>query len=38
MAQNLAKNNYDAFCKQSEEYIKKSFLAERLFAPDRGGE
>ena len=38
MAVSLAKGDNTQFCKLSEEYIKKTFLTNKLFAPDRGGE
>lgn len=38
MATMLSEGDYNGFCKQSEDYIKKSFLTEKLFAPDRSGE
>lgn len=38
IAVSLAKGDNTQFCKLSEEYIKKTFLTNKLFAPDRGGE
>ena len=38
MAMNLAKEDHEGFCKLSEEYIKKRYLTDKLFVPDRGGE